>query len=123
MLYQGGSGAGLSTAGVLLVLVSSLTYALYIVVVNQSSIAMSSIKLTFYVLLICMAAIALQATLISGTSLQPLTTPRMWIFALMLALIPTVISLVTMTRAVHAIGSTPTAIMGHSNRLRPLSWG
>lgn len=118
LLYQGGSGAGLSTAGVLLVLVSSLTYALYIVVVNQSSIAMSSIKLTFYVLLICMAAIALQATLISGTPLQPLTTPRMWIFALMLALIPTVISLVTMTRAVHAIGSTPTAIMG---ALEPLT--
>ena len=118
LLYQGGSGAGLSTSGVLLVMSSALTYALYIVVVNQSSIAMSSIKLTFYVLLICMAAIALQATLFGNTSLQPLTTPRMWIFAFMLALIPTVISLVTMTRAVHAIGSTPTAIMG---ALEPLT--
>ena len=30
----------------------------------------------------------------------------------MLALIPTVVSLVLMTVAVHAIGSTPTAVMG-----------
>ena len=50
--------------------------------------------------------------------MQPLTTPRMWLFAIMLALVPTVISLVTMTMAVHAIGSTPTAIMG---ALEPLT--
>jgi len=42
----------------------------------------------------------------------------MWLFAIMLALVPTVISLVTMTMAVHAIGSTPTAIMG---ALEPLT--
>lgn len=34
----------------------------------------------------------------------------MW--ALMLAIVPTIISLLTMVKAVHAIGSTPTAIMG-----------
>ena len=44
----------LSAIGVLLVMISSLTYAVYIVVVNQSSIRMLSLKLTFYVLLICM---------------------------------------------------------------------
>ena len=36
----------------------------------------------------------------------------------MLALIPTVVSLVLMTVAVHAIGSTPTAVMG---ALEPLT--
>lgn len=118
LLYRGGSSVGLNTTGVVLVLVSALTYALYMVVVNRSSIVMSSIKLTFYVLLVCMAAIALQASLGSHTPLQPLTTPRMWFFSIMLALVPTVISLVTMTQAVHAIGSTPTAIMG---ALEPLT--
>lgn len=118
LLYRGGSGAGISTTGVVLVLVSALTYALYMVVVNQSAIVMSSIKLTFYVLLVCMVAIALQSGLGNGTQLQPLTTPRMWLFSLMLGLVPTVISLVTMTLAVHAIGSTPTAIMG---ALEPLT--
>lgn len=118
LLYRGGSGAGISTTGVVLVLVSALTYALYMVVVNQSAIVMSSIKLTFYVLFVCMVAIALQSGLGNGTQLQPLTTPRMWLFSLMLGLVPTVISLVTMTLAVHAIGSTPTAIMG---ALEPLT--
>lgn len=118
LLYRGGSSVGLNTTGVVLVLVSALTYALYMVVVNRSSIVMSSIKLTFYVLLVCMTAIALQASLGSHTPLQPLTMPRMWFFSIMLALVPTVISLVTMTMAVHAIGSTPTAIMG---ALEPLT--
>ena len=54
LLYKGDAGVSLSTMGVLLVMVSSLTYAVYIVIVNQSSIRMSSLKLTFYVLLICM---------------------------------------------------------------------
>ena len=39
-------------------------------------------------------------------------------WAAMLALIPTVVSLVLMTVAVHAIGSTPTAVMG---ALEPLT--
>ena len=50
LLYRGDAGISLSTMGVLLVMVSSLTYAVYIVIVNQSSIRMSSLKLTFYVL-------------------------------------------------------------------------
>ena len=47
-----------------------------------------------------------------------LTTPAMWGFALMLALVPTVISLIMMVISVHLIGSTPTAIMG---ALEPLT--
>ncbi len=99
-------------------MIASLTYALYIVVINQSSIKLSSIKLTFYVLLFCMVAIVFHSFFDGSNYLQPLTTPRMWLFAIMLALVPTVISLVTMTMAVHAIGSTPTAIMG---ALEPLT--
>ena len=48
LLYKGEAGASLSTMGILLVMISSLTYAVYIVVVNQSDIRMSSLKLTFY---------------------------------------------------------------------------
>lgn len=117
LLYKGG-GETLSTLGVALVMVSSLTYALYIVVVNRSFLLMSSVKLTFYVLLSCMVCIAAHSFLDSGTHLQLLTTPAMWLHALMLALVPTVISLVLMVMAVHAIGSTPTAILG---ALEPLT--
>ena len=45
--------------GVVLVMASSLSYALYIVVVNRASLNMSSVKLTFYVLLFGVAAIVL----------------------------------------------------------------
>ena len=44
--------------------------------------------------------------------LQLLTTPTQWGFAVMLAVLPTVMSLLLMVVAVHDVGSTPTAIMG-----------
>ena len=52
LLYKGGDGATLSLIGVGLVIVSSLSYAIYIVGVNRSSLRdLSTEKLTFYVLL------------------------------------------------------------------------
>lgn len=112
MLYKGGDGAVLSTVGVLLVLASSLTYAIYIIIVNKSSLRMSSVKLTFYVLLIGTLVIVTYSFIGSNAALQPLVTPSMWIYALVLAVFPTVISLILMVIAVHNVGSTPTAVMG-----------
>lgn len=112
LLYQGGDGAVLSTAGVLLVMVSSLTYAVYIIVVNKSSLRMSSVKLTFYVLLFGTFLIVAYSFLGVNTQLQRLTSLSMWAYALVLALFPTVISLILMVIAVHDVGSTPTAVMG-----------
>lgn len=49
---------------------------------------------------------------------MPLATGREWGYSLMLAIVPTVFSLVSMGIAVRIIGSTPTAIMG---ALEPLT--
>lgn len=117
MLYHGDGGATLSTRGVMLVMFSSLSYAVYIVVVNKSPLRMSSMKLTFYVLFFGMLTV-LTNSFITGLHIQMLTTPRMWSCALMLALLPTVFSLVLMTISVHETGSTPTAVMG---ALEPLT--
>ena len=114
LLYRGDAGASLSGMGVLLVMVSSLTYAVYIVVVNQSSIRMSSLKLTFYVLL-CLLAYSFTSP---DLHLMLPPSPRAWFFACWLGLVPTVLSLVLMTVAVHEVGATPTAIMG---ALEPLT--
>jgi len=111
LLYQGDGNATLSATGMILVIISSLTYAIYIIIVNQSSIRMSSIKLTFYVLIVCALSIGAYAYL-SGQPLQALPTPRSWVCAVGLALVPTVISLVMLTVAVNCIGSTPAAILG-----------
>lgn len=117
MLYHGDGGATLSTRGVMLVMFSSLSYAVYIVVVNKSPLRMSSMKLTFYVLFFGMLTV-LTNSFVTGLHIQMLTTPRMWSCAFMLALLPTVFSLVLMTISVHETGSTPTAVMG---ALEPLT--
>ena len=118
LLYKGDAGVSLSAIGVLLVMISSLTYAVYIVVVNQSSIRMSSLKLTFYVLLICMLSLLTYSFISPDLHLMLPPSPRAWFFACWLGLVPTVLSLVLMTVAVHEVGATPTAIMG---ALEPLT--
>lgn len=123
MLYKGDGNEVLSTIGIILVMASSLSYALYIIVVNRSGLRMSSVKLTFYVLLFSIVVIVIHSFTAQSYHLQPLTTPYMWFFAILLALLPTVISLVTMSISVRNIGSTPTAILGALDRSRPLPSG
>ena len=105
------TGDTLSVAGVILVLVSALTYALYIVVVDKSPLAMSSFKINFYVLLYCAAGMALYA-LISGQKLMFPASPHAWIWVGWLAIVPAIMALVMMVYAAKYIGSTPTAILG-----------
>lgn len=118
LLYKGDANVSLSTIGILLVMMSSLTTAVYIVIVNQSSIHMSSLKLTFYVLLICMLCLLAYSFTSPDLYLMLPPSPRAWFFACWLGLVPTVLSLVFMTIAVHEVGATPTAIMG---ALEPLT--
>ncbi len=112
LLYKGGNGMTLSTIGVLLVIISSLTYAIYIIIVNKSSLRMSSVKLTFYVLLIGTFFIIAYSFVGQDAQLHPLTTLSQLVYATILAVFPTVISLILMVIAVHNVGSTPTAVMG-----------
>jgi drug/metabolite transporter (DMT)-like permease len=119
LLYRSGDGGVLDTTGVLLVMLSSLTYALYIVIVNKSSLRMSSLKLTFYVLLVGVLLITSCSFFGDGEArIQILTTPSMWLHASILAVFPTIVSLLLMVVAVHEIGSTPTAVIG---ALEPLT--
>ncbi|MBM6993531.1 MAG: DMT family transporter [Prevotella sp.] len=118
LLYQGDGTSTLSLTGMALVIVSALTYALYIVLLNRSQLRMSSVKLTFYVLLICVVCNVVSSFFDPAGGLQGLPTLRSWVSALGLGLLPTVVSLVMMAIAVKHIGSTPTAIMG---ALEPLT--
>lgn len=123
LLYRGDGKSSLSVIGVLLVIMSSLSYAVYIVVVNKSSIIMSSIKLTFWVLLFCILTIITHSLSNKDYHIMPLTNSTMWLWAIMLALIPTIVSLITMVKAVQLIGSTPTAIMGALEPLTAVALG
>lgn len=143
LLYKGDGETVLSTVGVLLVMVSALSYALYIIVANRASapesgleashnrfskylphratihrLDMSAMKLSFYVLIVCAVSMVLFSLTSPERHLMPLATGREWGYSLMLAIVPTVFSLVSMGIAVCIIGSTPTAIMG---ALEPLT--
>lgn len=118
LLMKPQNGEPVSGYGVLLVMVSSLTYALYIVFVNISK-AVKSIptsKLLFYVLSWGCIVYALMLA-IDGNIAVP-TLGSGWANLVALAIIPTVISLACTTRAIQLIGSTPTAILG---ALEPVS--
>ena len=81
LLYRSDAGISLSMTGVMLVMVSSLTYAVYIVIVNQSEIRMSIVKLTFYVLLICAMCLFAYSFTSSDLHLMLPPSPRAWFFA------------------------------------------
>jgi len=112
LLYQGDGGTTLSLVGVLLVMVSSLTYAIYIITVNKSGINLSPVKMTFYVMLFGVMTIIAHSFFRPEYNLQLLTSATSWGWAFMLAFVPTVLSLLLMVVSVRELGSTPTAIMG-----------
>lgn len=118
LLYKTGQGSTLSTFGIMLVMLSSLSYAVYIVIINRSSINLPPMKMTFYVLLFCSSCIFIHSFFSSDTHIHALPTIRSWGFALMLAIVPTFLSLTLMTVSIRNIGSTPFAIMG---ALEPLT--
>ncbi|MBD5254650.1 MAG: DMT family transporter [Barnesiella sp.] len=108
----------LSLTGVLFVMISAASYAVYIIMVNVSTTVRNipTTKLLFYVLLsgtfffVCMIPLGSELTLPAESA--------DWCSLVALAIIPTVLSLACTTRAIQLIGSTPTAIFG---ALEPVS--
>ena len=117
LLYQGGDGTTLSMVGILLVMASALSYAIYIVGVNQSTLKhVATLRLTFYVLLFGMTLFLIRVDF--GKSLHIVQEWYLWGNLLALAVFPTAISFLCTTQAIQYIGSTPTAILG---ALEPLT--
>lgn len=122
LLCQGGDGRMLSLAGVALVFLSSLCYAVYIVGVNRSSLRdLPTEKLTFYALLFGLSVYVVRLRFCAD--LQAVPTPGLWLSAVSLALFPTLVSLVAMAGAIRLIGSTPTAILGALEPVTALFFG
>lgn len=111
LLYKSEDGSTLSLIGTLLVFASSLSYAIYIVGINQTLLKnVATLKVTFYVLLFGLSLFVARL-LYSGV----LNTPDQWYLwanLLALAVFPTAISFLCTTGAIQYIGSTPTAILG-----------
>lgn len=112
-----GNGGALSVVGVVLVLLSALSYALYIIVVDRGKLNMSSFKINFYVLFYCALSMLL-FSFFSGTPIQLPPMPVSWFYVAWLALVPAIFALVLMVYAAKNVGSTTTAILG---ALEPLT--
>ena len=107
LLYKSGDGSTLNLTGIILVMISALSYAIYIVGVNQSTLKnLATLSLTFYVLLFGLAE-----------------TWSLWGNLIALAIFPTAVSFLCTTQAIQYIGSTPTAILGALEPLTAVFFG
>lgn len=116
LLCKGDEGADAAISdtfliGFLLVMASSLSYAIYLVGLNKTRIrTIASMPVTFYVLLFGLSIYVVRIA--CGVPLVMPHTLSMWLNCLGLGLFPTVISLVFTSRAIQSIGSTQTALLG-----------
>ncbi|MDQ0064636.1 DMT family transporter [Chryseobacterium lathyri] len=104
------NGLEVNFAGLGIVMLSSLFYALYMVIVNKSDLKVSGFKLSFYSMLFTSAFFMIKASA-EGESFA---IPSVSIFLnfIVFAFLTTVISSLCLVYAIKYIGSTPTAILG-----------
>ncbi len=122
MLYRTEGGTTLSMVGVLLVMGSALSYAIYLVGVNRPGLKdMATLKVTFYVLLFGASLFLVRTRF--GQSLHVVDDWYLWGNLLALAVFPTAISFLCTTQAIQYIGSTPTAILGALEPLTAVFFG
>lgn len=111
LLCKTADGSTLSLTGTLLVLASALSYAIYIVGVNSTTLKnVATLKVTFYVLLFGLSLFLVRLDF--GRSIHLPDAWYLWGNLIALAVFPTAISFLCTTSAIQYIGSTPTAILG-----------
>lgn len=101
----------MSVWGVFIILLSAIGYALYITTVNKSHAQkMSGRKLTFFVFTVSTLLFAAKASTNQG--IQAIPDWISFLNLILLAIVPTVISNITLVVAVRHIGGTLTSVLG-----------
>jgi len=101
----------LNISGILIVSVTIVTYAVYIVGINKSSVgSMSSEMLTFYIL--TFGAVLFFGFAVTTSGIEPIPSTSAGLRLFLLAFLPTVISDLTLILAIKYAGSTVTSILG-----------
>lgn len=123
LLYKGKSGMSLNLHGVVVVFLSALLYALYIVgIKNVKAIQhLNRAKISFYVMFF--GLLVYIVNLKFCTQLQIIDKPFLWLCAVSLAVFPTIISLETINISIKLVGSTTTAILGALEPLTAIFFG
>lgn len=123
LLGSSDASGELSVKGLALALTTVVLYAGYIVGVNKSCVkGMDGLKMTFYVLVVC-TVICFINLLFKGESLESIPSVSAGVYILLLALLPTLISDLTLILAIQKIGSTTTSILGCLEPLTAVSMG
>ena len=105
------SGMQADVKGIVIVLLSAVAYGSYIVGVNKSRVRnMNSRKLAFYVFVFTTIIFGVR-NLASGTMQLP-PDPSSYDNLILLAVLPTVVSNITLVLAVQNIGGTLTSVLG-----------
>lgn len=105
------SGMQADVKGIVIVLLSAVAYGSYIVGVNKSRVRnMNSRKLAFYVFVFTTIIFGVR-NLVSGTMQLP-PDPSSYGNLILLAVLPTVVSNITLVLAVQNIGGTLTSVLG-----------
>ncbi len=110
-LGRGNEGVSPFMIGALLVLLSSLSYAIYLVGLNKTRVrTIASMPVTFYVL--CFGFLLFVWRICFGGAFTLPQHEVMWLNLIALGLLPTVVSLLLTAWAIQRIGSTSTALFG-----------
>lgn len=112
LLYKGDGESGLDVVGMTLVLLSALTYAIYIIIVGRiASRKLPVGNMSFWVIVFGMTVFVVSTRFL--TQLQPVPpTLSGWVNVCGEAIVPTVISVLFINISIKAIGSTYAAIIG-----------
>ena len=111
------SGLSADVKGIIIVLLSAVAYGSYIVGVNKSRVRnMNSRKLAFYVFVFTTVIFGIRNLVTGNLQLPP--DPVSYCHLFLLAVLPTVVSNITLVLAVQNIGGTLTSVLG---ALEPLT--
>ena len=111
------SGLSADVKGIIIVLLSAVAYGSYIVGVNKSRVRnMNSRKLAFYVFVLTTVIFGIRNLVTGNLQLPP--DPVSYCHLFLLAVLPTVVSNITLVLAVQNIGGTLTSVLG---ALEPLT--
>ena len=114
LLSSPSAGASIKLPGIFLAVASALSYAFYLVIVNRSKRIrdVSEHTLTLYALLTGTLLFALMRSMQGGNLLEGVNAPADWGHLLGLAVVPTMLSMLTLALSSRYIGPTKTSILG-----------
>lgn len=114
LLSTPSAGAEIKLPGIILAIMSALSYALYLVIVNRSRRIkkVSEHTLTLYALMTGAAMFLIIRLFQGGGILEGVDSPADWGNLLGLAVVPTMISMLTLAVSSRYIGPTKTSILG-----------